>query len=464
MNELIYKSASFLARAIRNKEVSSEEVVKACLERIEKVNPRLNAVVQMTGDRALARARGADDALARGEISGPLHGVPFTIKDNLDTAGVISTGGTKGRASFVPQHDATVVARLLAAGAILMGKTNTPELTLAFETDNLVYGRTNNPYNLSHSCGGSSGGAAAIIAAGGSPLDIGSDTGGSIRLPSHFCGTAGIRPTSGRVPRTGHILPPGGALDSLTQLGPMTRFVEDLALTLTIISGEDWRDPAIIPMPLADPGTVNLRVLRVAFHTGNGIMRPTPEIVDATTAAAKILSNAGLVVEEVRPPGIEQTLEIYLGLMTADGGAGIQSLLRMYGTSEPHPFIRQILESPAANQISAAEFGGLLARWDMFRSDMLSFMESYDVILSPGCAFPALPHGTLSDADKFPGFSYTMTYNLTGWPSAVVRAGTAPGGLPIGVQVVARPWREDVALAVCQYIERSLGPWQPPPL
>src|SRR5262245_19756015 len=236
MEELIYQPATLLAEAIRCKEVSAVEVLEACLQRIEAVNPKLNAVVHLAADSARAQAQHADAALARGDSNGPLHGVPMTIKDSLDTAGVISTGGTKGRASYVPTADATVVARLRAAGAILLGKTNTPELTLSFETDNLLYGRTNNPYDLARTPGGSSGGAAAIIAAGGSPFDIGSDTAASIRWPAHCCGIAGIKPTAGRVPRTGHIIPFGlGARDMLTQNGPMARFVEDLSLILPII-------------------------------------------------------------------------------------------------------------------------------------------------------------------------------------------------------------------------------------
>ena len=231
MDDVIYASATDLARAIRAKAISSAEVVQVYLQRIEAVNPHLNAVVQLRPEAALAEARAADAALARRQVLGPLHGVPMTIKDSLDTAGIITTGGTTGRASFVPAQDATVVARLRQAGAILLGKTNTPELTLWGETDNLVYGRTNNPFDLTRTPGGSSGGAAAIIAAGGSPLDIGSDTRGSIRLPAHFNGIAGIKPTSGRVPRTGHIVPWGlGAVDALTQLGPLARSVEDLGL------------------------------------------------------------------------------------------------------------------------------------------------------------------------------------------------------------------------------------------
>jgi amidase len=226
MNDIVYASAKSIAKAIKEKEISSCEVVEFCLKHIEKVNPKINAVVCIDEEKALLEAKKADDELSKGHIRGPLHGVPMTIKDNLDTAGMVTTGGTKGRESFIPKVDATVVSRLREAGAILVGKTNTPELTLAYETDNLIYGRTNNPYDFSRTSGGSSGGASAILAAGGIPFDIGSDTGGSIRLPSHFCGTAGIRPTSGRVPRTGHIIPPGGTIDALTQIGPMSRMLK----------------------------------------------------------------------------------------------------------------------------------------------------------------------------------------------------------------------------------------------
>lgn len=462
MDKLIYASATELARAIRAKEVSSEEVVDAYLQRIEEVNPKLNAVVQLTADAARAQAREADAALARGHIKGPLHGVPITIKDNMETAGVICTGGTKGRVSFVPTQDATVVARMRAAGAIILGKTNLPELALAYETDNLVYGRTSNPYDLSRTSGGSSGGEAAIIAAGGSPLGLGNDMGGSIRLPAHFCGIAGIKPTTGRVPRTGHFPWPTGGWDVLWQPGPMARFVEDLVLTLPIIAGVDWRDSTVVPMPLGDPKKVDLKSLRVAFHTDNGIMSPTPETVKVVRKTAEVLSNAGMVVEENRPEGIEQSYEIFIGLLSADGGAGVEMLLQMVGTTETHPLLQRLLELARANAMTTPEFDLLMFRWAMFNSSMLSFMEKYDVIICPVCTYPALPHG--ATFDELRAFSYTMTYNLTGWPGAVVRGGTSPEGLPIGVQVVARPWREDVALAVAQHIETALGSLQPPPL
>lgn len=457
MDELIYASATALAKAIRTKKVSSVEVIDAHLHRIEAVNPKLNAVVQLTADTARAQARQADAALARSDLKGPLHGVPMTIKDSLDTAGVISTGGTKGRASFVPPEDATVVARLRAAGAILLGKTNTPELTLSFETNNLIYGRTSNPYDLSRTSGGSSGGAAAIIAAGGSPFDIGSDYAGSIRLPSHWCGIAGIKPTSGRVPRTGHISPFGGILDSFQQIGPMARSVDDLSLLLPLIAGPDWIDPAIVPMPLGNPGAVNLKGLRIAFHTDNGVLSPTQETVATVRKAAKALSDGGTLVEEARPEGIEQFYEIAMALYFADGGAAIWRLLQEAGTTEhTFPWLS------AAQPVSTTQLDALVTKWYRVRSTMLSFLKDYDVILCPVNAFPALPHGSVGE--NLQAFSYTMTYNLTGWPGAVVRGGASSEGLPIGVQIVAHPWREDVALAVAQHLETALGGWQRPPL
>lgn len=454
--------ATAIARAIRERQVSSEEVVRACVERVSAVNPKLNAVVQLPAEAALAQAREADRALARGEIRGPLHGVPFTLKDAIETAGVISTGGTQGRAAYVPAEDAAVVKRLQAAGGILLGKTNCPELGWAWESDNLIYGRTNNPYDLSLSPGGSSGGESAIIAVGGSAFGLGSDAGGSVRFPAHCTGITAIKPTSGRVPRTGHFPGPGGTLDSLWQIGPLARYVEDLALVLPVISGVDWRDAAVIPMPLGDPHAVDVKSLRLSFHTDNGVVSPTHETAEVVRNAARALSEVCGAVEEVRPHSIEETYEIYLKLFSADGGAGLEALLRTAGTARVHPLMRRVLEIQRANRLSTAEFGSLVVRWDIFRSVMLSFMESYDAILCPVCAFPGMVHG--STYDRLEAFSYTMTYNLTGWPVAVVRAGTSAEGLPIGVQIAARPWREDVALAVAQCIETVLGGYRPPQL
>lgn len=464
MDEIIYASATELARAIREREVSSEEVTGAYLARIREVNPQMNAVVQLTEETARAQAREADAALARGELKGPLHGVPVTIKDAFDVAGVVTAGGTKGRAEFVPDEDATGVARLRAAGAVLLGKTNVPEISLAFESDNLVYGQTRNPYDQTRTPGGSSGGEAAAIASGMSPLGLGSDAGGSIRLPAHFCGIAGIKPTTGRTARTGHFPPPGGVLDSFMQIGPLARRVEDLALALPLLCGADWRDPHVAPVPLGDPAAVEVENLRVAFHTDNGIIAPSPEIAETVRAAARALEDAGARVAEARPPVLEQAQELLLGLFGADGGAGIQMLLHLAGTNETHALMTRLLEMLGQQPLSTPEFVGLVFQLDMYRSAMLSFMRDYDAILCPPCARVAMPHGTTFDDENQLAFSYTLIHNLTGWPGAVVRAGASPVGLPIGVQLVARPWREDVALALAREVEAALGGFKRPPL
>jgi amidase len=465
MKEIIAASATALAKAIRDREVSSEEVVNAYLKRMRAVNPKLNAVVQELGETACEQARAADHALARGGLLGPLHGVPMTIKDTLDTAGVITTGGTQGRAAFVPREDAVAVARMRSAGAILLGKTNVPELALAPETDNLVYGRTNNPYDLSRSPAGSSGGEASIIAAGGSPIGLGSDCGGSIRSPAHFCGIAGMKPTTGRVSRTGHFPPVAGLMNRLWQIGPLARFVEDLILALRVIMGPDGRDPVSVPMPLGDPGAVVLKNLRVAFYTDNGILSPTPETAEVVKKTVKVLSDLVMSVEENCPKEIERTYDIWWGLASADRGAGVQAILKLAGTTELHLYMKRFLDVQlAAKPMVPSDFGSLILEWDTFCSAMTRFFENYDVIICPVIAFPAQEHGFIMQKDKDLGFSYCFTYNLTGWPAVVVRGGTSPEGLPIGVQVVARPWREEVALAVAQHIETALGGWQPPSL
>jgi amidase len=462
MNELLCNSASGMARAIREKKVSSAELLQAHLERIEAVNSRLNAIVRLPAERVIAEARAADDALARGEIKGPLHGVPVTFKDAIETAGIISTGGTLGRRSFVPEQDALIVKRLRTAGAIVLGKTNCPEFGWAWESDNLIYGRTNNPYDLSLSPGGSSGGESALISAGGSPLGFGSDAGGSVRFPANCCGLASIKPTSGRIPRTGHFPGPGGMLDALWQIGPLARSVKDLEVALKIVSGVDGHDPAIVPAPLGESAKVDVSKLRVAFHTNNQIATPEPEVTEAVRKAASALSNAGAMMEEALPPGICETFEIYRGLFCADGGAGLQSLIELAGTREIHPLLQQALDIQRQYGISMAYYGALVARWDAFRSRMLGFMERYDAILSPVCSFAGMVHG--STYQRLASFSYTMTHNLTGWPAAVVRATNSAEGLPIGVQVATRPWHEHVALAIAQQLEDALGGWQRPPL
>ena len=452
-------SVTELASAIARRELSALEAVDACLARIEEVNPRLNAVVALAAD-ARDRARDTDRDLAAGRSHGVLHGVPFTIKDSLDTAGVVTTAGTAGWAHRVPERDATTVARLRAAGAILLGKTNTPEFTWANETDNDVYGRTSNPYDLERSPGGSSGGAASIVAAGGSPFDIGSDTGNSIRFPAHLCGIAGIKPTSGRVPRTGHYPGFAGLLESLTQLGPMARRVDDLALLLGVIAGPDGEDPHVVPAPLGDPARVDLGRLRVVAFTDNGIVTPTLETMRAVETAAAALSDAGADVDWRIPPTAEASAA-WRGLVRADGLAWLRRLFDEAGTPPfGSLFDHGRIEPPAP--LDAAALTSLTEAADHARSVLLRWMRDVDVVVCPVVPRPAGRHGEGNVAGF--GDSYAEVHNLTGWPAAVVRAGSSPEGLPIGVQLVAPPWREDLALAAARVVEAATGGWVAPDL
>ena len=452
-NEPWLGDACSLVDAFRSGAREPSEVLEATISALD--DSSLNATSHIDVEAARMAAASAD-------VSLPFGGVPIAIKELESVAGWPSTEASLVFRDRVATHDSTQVTRLRAAGAILLGKTNCPELGWAWEADNLIYGRTNNPYDVTLSPGGSSGGESAIIAAGGSAFGLGSDAGGSVRFPAHCTGIASIKPTSGRVPRTGHFPGPGGLLDSLWQIGPLARYVEDLSLVLAVISGVDLQDAAIVPMPLGDPRAVDLRKLRIAFHTDNGIVTPSPEIIAAVKKAAETLAEAGLSVEAVRPPAIEQTYDIYLGLFTADGGAGIESLLKDVGTMHVHPLMQRVLDLQHQGAKTVSELSELIGRWDAFRREMLFFMSNYDALLCPVCSFAGIEHG--STYDQLSSFSYTMTSNLTGWPAAVVRGGTTEKGLPVGVQIVAKPWREDVALAIAQALQDAQGGWQRPAL
>jgi amidase len=427
-------SALGIVELVRRREVTAVEVVDAHLRRIEDVNGSINAVVQLDAERALDRAGAADAALQRGELVGPLHGVPFTAKDNIEAAAIEMAIGAPERIGTVPSADATVVARMRAAGAILLGKTNCPPWGGGIETDNEVYGRTSNPYDLARTPGGSSGGEAAIVAAGGSACGLGTDSGASVRVPAHFCGLAAIKPTAGRVPVTGVIDDLGqiGALaDPRTQVGVLARSVADVALVLRVVGGPDGRDGGVSPVTLGDQADADPRELRVAIQTDNGLDTPTKATLAAIDAAAATLRAAGAAAREARHPvgGHEHTIDVW----------------RSYG-----------------DEMGAGELYSLLRRWDAFRAEMLTFMEHYDLILCPVFPRPAPLHGTTVTPGQRDPTSYTTPHSLTGWPAATVRCGTSEDGLPIGVQLVAAPWRDDVALAAALVLERELGGWRAP--
>jgi amidase len=418
MAELIDASAVELAGLIRRGDASATEVVEAHLRRIEEADGDVNAVVQVDGERALAAAADPPD--------GPLRGVPFTVKDNLSAAGIEMAIGSPERVGVVASSDATVVARMRAAGAILIGKTNCPEYGGGIETDNAVYGRTNNPLDLSRTPGGSSGGEAAAIAARMSPCGFGTDSGASARLPAHFCGLAAIKPTAGLVPVTG-VLDDLGQIGSLsdprTQVSPIARSVADVALLLRVIAGPDGRDGGVAPVALGEPEGR----LRVAVFADGA----EPETVAVVERAAEALREAGATVAEAAPPsrGHALTIEVW----------------RSYGGG-----------------MDALELYRLLRRWDAFRTEMLAFMERFDVLLTPVFPEPARRHGDMNRPGEIDPTGFTTPHSLTGAPAATVRCGTSATGLPIGVQLVARPWRDDVALAAALQLERALGGYRPP--
>jgi amidase len=464
-DDFITKSATEIAKMIRNKEITAVEAVKHYYARIDEVNPKINAVVAFCRERALAEAQEADAMLAAGKSKGPLHGVPFTAKDSFDTAGVVSTGGTLGRKSFVPGKDATIVARVRAAGAILLGKTNTPEFTLGGGgkgTVNLVYGLTKNPYNTNYQPSGSSGGAGAIVAAYGSAFDLGSDYGGSIRGPAYANGIAGIKPTLGRVPRTGHIVGYGGAFDTFQETGPLARRVEDLALLMPIICGPDNWDARMAPVPLGDPAAVDLKKLRVAYYLTNGTKDPTPEIQSLVKQCVDYFSKLGCKVKQDAPPKMKELSDVRQKYEGADDRDHIRRLLKQHGTTQSSPGLRVDGEL-----LPSADFTRLCEEMDAIHSEQLAWFESYDLIICPASDRAPIPLDYeppegIEAARR--GGGYTSNYNTNGWPAGVVRAGTSKtdAGLPLGIQVVAQPWRDDVVIAAMAYIEKQTGGWQKP--
>jgi amidase len=440
MNEILALSGVAQAALIRNRKISPEELFQLHLERIEEVNPGINAVVE-----AMPFSTPQD---------GPLRGVPFSIKDSIEVEGTVCSAGTWGyRSAPRSARDATLVARLRAAGAVPVARTNLPDLLFAFESNNLIFGRTSNPYDLSRTSGGSSGGEAALIASCGSPFGLGSDAAGSVRVPAHYCGIASLKPTSGRLARTGHVPPPGGWVESLWQIGPMARHVEDLQALLPILLGADGEDHTLIPMPY--PG-IPLENLRVAYFTDNEFAEPDLETHVVVSGAGRALGGV-----ESRPPGVERSYELEMMFLGADGGDGVREFLRSIGSDRTDPLLDGWLEKLEKYRTDLKGFASYWALIDQFRASMHAYLTLNDVILSPVSSSPALLHGTSIEEQNFKGFSYTMTHNLTGWPAAVVRCGTSSSGLPIGVQIAAAPWREDIVLAVARRLEEIFGGWQP---
>lgn len=496
-------SAAALAERIANGELSAVEVVDAHIARIEQVNPKLNAVVVKRYDAARAEAKAADRRRAAGKPLGPLHGVPITVKECLDLAGTPATFGFASRVHELATADEMHVARLRNVGAIVVGKTNVSQLLLFFESDNPVYGRTNNPWNLERTPGGSSGGEAAIIAAGGSALGIGTDLGGSIRVPAAFCGLASIKPTAGRLPDRSRYSIPIGQQAIASQVGLMARTVRDVAVALEIANG--GRAPEAPGLALGDASSVALPQLRVGFFVDDGILSASPAAQRAVREAAALLATRGARVTEWSPYRVQEAYDLFFSILAADGARGMKRTMGKNrrdpriadieaGGSAPRamlPLIRALLRMMGRPSIAAIarnyglrtadEYWCLIERQLDYQQAFARALDTaeggpFDILLLPASPLPAFRHGATKELTT--AGAYTTLFNVLGYPAGVVPItrvqsgedkGRAPSrdrmmtaaraaeldsvGLPIGVQVVARPWREHVALAAMTAIE-----------
>jgi Asp-tRNA(Asn)/Glu-tRNA(Gln) amidotransferase A subunit family amidase len=399
---------------------------------------------------------------------GPLHGVPISIKSSIDVTGMRCEAGTKLRAGYVASRDAPLVARLRSAGAIVLGVTNTPELLMAWETDNLLYGRTNNPWDLSRTAGGSSGGEAAAIASGCSAGGAGSDGGGSIRMPAHFCGICGLKPTPGRIPATGHYPQSVGPFALLGVVGPMARTVADLKLMFEVMQGPDIGDPSAAPVPVRWPSSAELKKVRIGYFEDDGRTLVTPETRMAVRQAAEALRRKGFEVEPFLPKGLDKVRELWWKFFGVAGGMLLGPMTRGR-EAELSPILREFNSWVAAGPPHTAQ--SLLDAWierDLLRIQIFEQMEKFRVLLCPVASIPAFRHGERSwqvegkTVQYLDAWSYCEWFNLLGMPGAVVPVAKSPEGLPIGVQVVARPWEEESALGILQVIEEARGDWQGP--
>ncbi|HUJ09061.1 MAG TPA: amidase [Verrucomicrobiae bacterium] len=481
MKDPIFATAHELATAIRERQISASGVLEAHLAQIARHNATLNAIVTLNEEPARKRAREADAALARGEVWGPLHGVPVTIKDSFATAGLRTTSGYPPLADYIPAEDATVVARLKAAGAIVLGKTNLPVLVQGFQSDNPIFGRTNNPWDLTRTPGGSTGGGAAALASGMSPLEIGSDYGGSVRIPAHYCGLFSIKPTERRVPLTGHIPELPGQPRSVRHVatpGPLARSVEDLKIALQLIAGPDLQQPDIPPVSFPFLLRPPLTELRIAWSDSFGGLPITRDTRAAMHGLLARLDEDGCAVEQCTPDGFDfpGLWETYGELRQCEIGSAMTPELEAecaanFGVSptSEDPEMRGM-----ARRLNATlkQYAETLTTRDAYVATAERFLASWDVFVCPVTVGPAFPHcapGTPIDVDdqKVPyrlgGTGYTSPFNLTGNPSVVIPLTRSQEGLPIGVQLVGPRWSDMKLLAIAEAIVEFTGPFQRPP-
>ena len=467
MSKIIFGTIAEIAAGVREKKFSPVEVVEAHLERVAEVQPKLNAFVHLDAGGALKQARVAEAGLMRGDTLGPLYGVPLTIKSCMDVAGWPTPSGSLLRKDYVAQVDAPLVARLRAAGAIILGNTNTPEYLMAYETDNSLNGKTSNPWNLERSAGGSSGGEAAAIASGCSAGGVGSDGGGSIRVPAHFCGICGLKPTPGRIPSTGHYPEGGGAFGWIGVVGPMARTVTDVRALFEVMAGPDAGDALSAPVPVRKIEEKELSGLRIGILESDAWGSVTPDTSAAVERAAKILGEQGLIVEKKRLRGLERALEVwwyFFGPVIADsirkGAAGHED--------ELSPMLREYVElATAETTLTYDGFLGACEERDRLRAGIVRQMEDVRILLSPVSAGPAFRHGEgnwrVGEKENYRDtMRHSQWLNLAGFPGLAVPVGKSREGLPIGVQVIGRPYEEELILKVGEAIERGRGSWEAP--
>jgi len=458
--ELCFLSATEMAAAIRARRLSPVEVIDVVLARIDRLNPRLGAYCTVTHEAARAAAREAEAAVMRGDALGILHGVPVSIKDLVVTRGIRTTWGSRLYEHFVPEEDAPVVERLKQAGAIVVGKTNTPEFGYKGTTDNLVFGLSRNPWSLAHTPGGSSGGGAAAVAAGLGPLAVGTDGGGSVRIPCSCCGIFGLKPTLGRVAAA----PTYGGLDTLSHTGPMTRTVRDAALMLNAIAGPDPRDLSSLPgdgtdhLAGLDRGIAGLRV---AWTPDWGYAAVDPEVRRIAEAAAKRFATAGCAVEE-GAPGFPDPADPFVVLFSGSMAARLADKLPEW-RGRFDPGLVQVIEGgmrwTAVDFVTAGNVRRTLN--DAFRR----FFARHDLLLTPTLAAPPLPTGVDAYEEiagrKVPHtgwYAFTFPLNMTGYPAATVPCGWTAGGLPVGLQIVGPRFADALVLRAAAAFE-ALAPW-----
>ena len=466
LRELLFLPAVEIVRLIAAGDVSAAEVVSAHLDQIARLNPGLNAFVDLRADDAMAEACAQDEAVAAGAPRGSIGGLPITIKSAIDVKGLRCETGSPSRLGTIAAADATVVARLRAAGAIVLGTTNVAEMLMGYESENPLHGRTVSPWDAARTPGGSSGGEAAAIAAGCSAGGIGSDGGGSIRVPAHFTGICGLKPTPGRLPWSGHQPPCLGPFALLGVVGPMARTVADLDALFRVAAGWDAIDPMAAPVPVAARDSPAPAVARIGVFEDDGRTPVTPETREAVRAAARSLEAAGHLVEPFRPAGLDRAREVWNVLFCEAGLLLLGETLG--GTERALPILEAFLASAAPAPLTGARLLHAWADRDALRAEFLREMETFPILVCPVAAVPAFGHGErVWSIDRVPvgyldAMSYTQWFNVLGNPVVVVPAGRSPEGLPIGVQVVGRPYEEERVLAIAGAIERGCGAFRAP--